>query len=165
MKNAILIAALMAVSAVPCAFAQQQPASPPAQSAQPQQPTPSETDAQIAKMQELMTQMNQQMSQMQQAKDPAERQKLMQQHWATMQAAMTLMEGAWGGGMGGHMMGPMMSWGDYSKMTSEQRAQRQYMMEHWMPMQQMMMGHMMQHQGMMMQPGTMMPQPAPKPAQ
>ena len=161
MRNAILIGALAAVVALPLAFAQQQPASPPAQS----QPTPSEVDAQLSKMQQLMTKMNEEMTQIQQTKDPAERQKLMQEHWATMQSAMTLMQGAWGGGMPGHMMGPMMSWGDYSKLTPEQRAQRQYMMDRWMPMQQMMMGHMMQHQGMMMQPGLMPGQVAPKPAQ
>ncbi|HET7133916.1 MAG TPA: hypothetical protein VFJ95_16790 [Gammaproteobacteria bacterium] len=70
----------------------------------------------------------------------------MQEHWSTMQTAMTLMQGAWGGGKGGAMMGSMMHWGEFSKMTPEQRAEHQYMMERWKPMQQMMMSHMMQHQ-------------------
>jgi len=55
-----------------------------------------------------------------------------------------------GKGMGGHSMhGPMM-WGDYKNLTPEQLRQRQYMMDRWMPMQQMMMDHMMQHQHWMM---------------
>ena len=150
--------------------AQQQPAAQPKQQptapAQPPvaAPSPSEVDAQIAKMQELMTQMNQQMAELQLAKDPAERQRLLQQHWATMQSAMSVMHGAWGMGMGmqgGHMMGPMMSWGDYRNMTPEQRAQRQYMMDRWMPMQQMMMEHMMQQQGAMMQPPAQAVPPKP----
>lgn len=84
-----------------------------------------------------------------------------------MQDTMTLMHGQWGGmmgccaggdatggpGMGGHMMrGPMMGWGDYRNLTPEQLKQRQYMMDRWMPMHQMMMDQMMQHQHWMMQP-------------
>jgi hypothetical protein len=34
----------------------------------------------------------------------------------------------------------------YSKLTSEQQQQRQYMIDQYMPMQQMMMDHMMRHQ-------------------
>ena len=156
MRTTLLATALIATTALlEPALAQQPaaPASPVPQTA----PTPADVDAQVAKMQELMTQMNDQMSKLRQTTDPAERQKLMQEHWTTMQSAMTLMQGAWAGGKGGPMMGPMMGWNDFSKMTPEQRAQHQYMMERWMPMQQMMMGHMMQHQGMM--------QPSPKPGQ
>jgi hypothetical protein len=44
----------------------------------------------------------------------------------------------------------MMGWGHmrgyYSKLTPEQLKQRQYMMDQYVPMQQMMMDHMMQHQ-------------------
>ena len=46
----------------------------------------------------------------------------------------------------------MMGWGDYRKLTPEQLKQRQNMMDRWMPMHQMMMGQMMQHQNWMMQP-------------
>jgi hypothetical protein len=157
MKTILFTCAVIATAVLTQpALAQQSaaPSSPTPQTA----PAPAEVDAQVAKMQELMTQMNDQMSKLRQTTDPVERQKLMQEHWTTMQSAMTLMQGAWGGGKGGPAMGPMMGWGDFSKMTPEQRAQHQYMMERWMPMQQMMMGHMMQHQGMMQ------PQ-APKPAQ
>lgn len=156
MKTMLLAAAVIATAVLvhPAPAQQPAPSSPAPQTA----PAPADVDAQVAKMQELMTQMNDQMSKLRQTTDPAEREKLMQEHWTTMQSAMTLMQGAWGDGKGGPMMGPMMHWGDFSKMTPEQRAQHQYMMERWMPMQQMMMGHMMQHQGMMQ------PQ-APKPAQ
>ncbi len=107
--------------------------------------------------------MQAQMDKIRQAKDPRERQRLLQQHWTTMQNTMSLMHGGWsgmmgpGGGMmgpgGGHMMGGrMMNWGDYRNLTPEQLKQRQYMMDRWMPMQQMMMDQMMQHQFWMMQP-------------
>ena len=149
---AIVVAAMALLTTV---LAQESTGTPPTHAA----PTPGEVDAQIAKMQALMTAMNEQMRRLQQTTDPTERQKLMEQHWATMQSAMTQMQSAWGGDMPGHgMMGPMKSWGDFSKMTPEQRAQHQYMMERWMPMQQMMMGQMMQHQRMTM------PSPDPTPS-
>lgn len=75
-----------------------------------------------------------------------------------MQSNMGMMHSLWmGGAMGccgagqghGHMRGPM--WNDYSKLTPEQLKHRQYMMDRWMPMQQRMMDHMMQHQHWMMQ--------------
>jgi hypothetical protein len=85
-----------------------------------------------------------------------------------MQNAMGMMQGMWGPGTmgccggvhmsGGHAMGGhMMMWGDYRNLTPEQLKQRQYMMDRWMPMQQMMMNHMMQHQNWLMQ----QPPPAP----
>jgi hypothetical protein len=162
MKIATSIAFIALSSLIQPSFAQQTP-SPAAPGAQAQQtaPTPAQVDAQIAKMQELMTQMNQQMAQLQQTQDPEERQRLLQQHWTTMQDAMTTMHGMWGAGAagccagGGRMMGPMMMWNDYRSLTTEQLRQRQYMMDRWMPMQQMMMDHMMQRQNMMM------PQPTP----
>jgi hypothetical protein len=107
--------------------------------------------------------MQEQMDKIRQTQDPQTRQKLLQDHWATMQNNMQMMHGMWGpgGGMGccmggpgmgpGMMMGgPMMGWGQmggyYSKLTPEQLKQRQYMMDQYVPMQQMMMDHMMQHQ-------------------
>ena len=87
-----------------------------------------------------------------------------------MQAAMSAMHSMWGpggamacctGGAGqmmgnqGMMGGPMMGWnhmqGYYSSLTPEQMKQRQYMMDRYMPMQQMMMDHMMWHQQWMNQ--------------
>jgi hypothetical protein len=159
MKSAAsLVVGVAIVALVHPTFAQQ-PATPPTNPTQQAAPTPAEVDSQIAKTQEVMTQMNKQMADLQKTQDPAERQKLLQEHWTTMQSAMTLMQGSMMGG-GGHMMmggGPMMMWQDYSKLTPEQLKQRQYMMDRWMPMQQMMMGHMMQQQSMMMGPRMMQP--------
>ena len=159
--NAFTRAAAVAVLTlgVPIAFAQQAGSSAKTpQSAQ--TPSPEEFDKQLAKMQEQMTRMQQEMTKIQQTKDPQERQKLLQEHWATMQGAMSMMQGTWGGMMGGHMMGgqmkghmmgPMM-WGNYQNLTPEQLKERQYMMDRWVPMQQMMMNHMMLQQHWMMQP-------------
>jgi len=166
MKNAShLVAFALGISLIQPAFAQQPRSEAPGTEAQQTAPSPAEVDEQIAKMQELITQMNQQMTELQQTQDQEQRQRLLQEHWTTMQNAMTAMHGMWGTGAagccggGGHMMGPMMMWGDYRNLTPEQLRQRQYMMDRWMPMQQMMMDQMMQHQGWMMR------QPAPVPAQ
>ncbi|WP_454056599.1 hypothetical protein [Cupriavidus sp. Marseille-Q8015] len=144
---------------------------------QQQQPNVIEFDKQMAQAQENMRKMQEQMDTLRQTRDPQDRQKLLQEHWATMQATMGMMHGMWGTGMmgccggapvagtpmmGGHMTGggmmhgPMMGWGNmgdyYSKLTPEQMKQRQYMMDQYMGMQQMMMDHMMGHQSMMQQP-------------
>ena len=85
-----------------------------------------------------------------------------------MQNGMSMMNGMWGPGMmgccggggmmgNGHMMGGghMMGWQDYSNLTPEQKSQRQYMMDRYTGMQQMMMDHMMWHQNYMQgQPPT-----------
>lgn len=126
---------------------------PKAQAAQ-QAPTAAEFDKQAAQVQENMQKLQAEMEKIQQTQDPQERQKLLQDHWNTMQQGMQMMGGMgmWGGGMmgccggGGMMGGHMMGWSDYSKMTPAQRAQRQYMMDRYMGMQQMMMNHMMWHQ-------------------
>jgi uncharacterized protein (DUF302 family) len=166
MKNSFYIAAIAAIAFLIQPTFAQQAVAPPAQSAPPQQstPTPAEVDRQFAKMQELMTKMSEQMTKLQQTHDPQQRQQLLQEHWTTMQTAMGTMHGMWGGGMmgccgGGHMMGGpmmggghMMMWSDYRNLTPEQLRERQYMMDRWMPMQQMMMDQMMQHQNWMMQP-------------
>lgn len=170
MKKTTLIAALVtaAFSAVPGMA--QQTAAPPAKDAQVQQKAPdvAEFDKQMAQMQQNMQQMQEQMEKIRQVQDPQERQKLLQEHWATMQNSMGMMHGMWGPGMmgccasgpmmgGGMKGGHMMGWrgmGDYySKLTPDQMKQRQYMMDRYMGMQQQMMDHMMQHQNYMwMQP-------------
>lgn len=98
----------------------------------------------------------QQMDSLRQTQDPQQRQKLLDEHWATMQSAMSLMHGMWGPGMmggpgmrggrgimggAGMMGGPgMMGWGGmrgyYSKLTPEQEKQRQYMMDQMLQRQQ-----------------------------
>jgi hypothetical protein len=115
-----------------------------------------------------------------QTQDPKDRERLLREHWNTMQSTMGMMNSMcgnygmmggnttvvptvcgmgtpmMGGGMMGRgMMGGHMMWGDYRSLTPEQLKQRQYMIDRWMPMQQMMMNHMMQYQNWMMQ------QPAP----
>jgi hypothetical protein len=114
-----------------------------------------EFDKQMAQMQQNMKAMQEQMDKIRQTQDPQARQQLLQEHWTTMQNNMQLMHGMWGSGMGnccsggqrmGHgMMGDQM-WGDYRRLTPEQARQRQYMTDRFMPMQQMMMDHMMQQQ-------------------
>ena len=126
--------------------------------AKPTASMPEEYDKQLAKMQAEMTRMQEQMRKIQQTRDPQERQRILQDHWTSMQNMMTLMHGsnqAGGHMMGGHMMGgQMMMWGDYKNLPPEQLKQRQYMMDQSMPMQQMMMDQMMQHQYWMMQPAA-----------
>jgi hypothetical protein len=161
MKFIAIIAVALFACVVSPAFAQQAGSSQPEGVAAAQAPAPQEVDKQVAAMQEQMKKMQQQMAKIQQTQDPQQRQKLLKEHWETMQGAMTMMNNAWGGMMGagqsmmgGHMtMGGPMMWGNYQQLTPEQLKQRQYMMDQWMPMQQMMMGQMMMHQHwMMMQP-------------
>ena len=83
-------------------------------------PNPAEFDKQMSQIQTHMQQMQAQMDKIRQTQDPQERQRLLQDHWNSMQAAMSTMDGMWGpngcfggagmmgGGMGpGYGMGPM----------------------------------------------------------
>jgi len=166
MKKMTLIAAFTAAALTNMQAMAEQPM-PAGKGAQVQQKAPnvSEFDKQMAQIQENMKKMQDEMDKIHQTKDPQTRQKLLKDHWSTMQNNMQMMEGMWGpdgcmgGGMGHDMMmgGHMMGWGDmddyYSNLTSEQMKQRQYMMDRYMPMQQMMMDHIMRHQHEMgMQP-------------
>ena len=151
----------MVLSFQPALAQPPEPAGKPAQ-AQPPALNPAEFDKQLAQMQEHMRQMQAQMDKIPQTQDPQERQRLLQEHWASMQAAMSVMHGMWGpggvgcctggGGMGPGMMmgGPMMGWGHmrgyYSSLTADQLRQRQYMMDEYLSMQQMMLDQMMWHQ-------------------
>ncbi|WP_433735817.1 hypothetical protein [Pseudomonas putida] len=153
MKASKLTALALAAVLFPAlAFAQQD-----ASAAKPtQQPMSIEQfDQAMTKAQENLKNMQEQMILIQKTTDPAQRQKLMQQHQAMMQHGMQMMNGMWGDGMmgccgGGKMDGHMMGWGQmgshYSQMTPEQMKQHQYMMDRYMGMQQMMMDQMMQHQ-------------------
>jgi hypothetical protein len=154
MNKTVLKVSLAAVlfSAVP-ALAEQAPSTAKGSQVNPEAPDVAKFDKQMAQAQENIKKMQEQMDKISQTQDPQARQKLLQDHWATMQNTMQMMHGMWGPGMmmGGPMMGgPMMGWGHmggyYSKLTPEQLKQRQYMMDQYMPMQQMMMDHMMQHQ-------------------
>lgn len=160
--TAILSSAIWAVSP-----ASAQPAGAADKGTKPQQQAPNVTDfdRQAALIQENIKTMQEQMEKIRQTQDPQERQKLLQEHWATMQSGMGMMQGMWGPGMmgccgggpaygGWHMGGPgMMGWhgmgGYYSKLTPEQMKQRQYMMDQYLGMQQQMMNQMMYQQNYM----------------
>lgn len=163
MKQWILATALATMA---CAFQPvlSQTTKPADKSAQVQPPVPNlmEFDKQLLQMREHMQSMQMQMDKIAKTQDPQERQRLLQEHWTSMQAAMSAMQGMWGpGGAGccggqGMMGGPMRGWGHmrghYSGLTSDQLRQRQYMMDQYLPMQQMMMEHMMWHQRWITQP-------------
>lgn len=102
-----------------------------------------------------------QMDKIRQTQDPQERERLLQEHWDSMQSAMTAMHGMWGPasarccpGWLGHGSGDDEGFRDglghmrgyYSGLSQEQMRQRQYMLDQYMPMQQMMMDQMMWHQ-------------------
>ena len=114
MKKMILALALStAVLAGMPALAQ--PSAPAGKSVQAKQAAPNvqEFDKQMAQGQENMKQMQEQMDKIHQTQDPQARQKLLQEHWNTMQNNMQLMHGMWGsrGGMGCCMGGPGMGHG------------------------------------------------------
>ena len=157
------LAAALAMPA-PSLFAADPPAGAGGQTKQ-EAPGTTDFDKQMAQVQENMRAMQEQMDRIRQTEDPQARQKLLQDHWTTMQNNMQMMHGMWAPGMmgccggapmmgqgrmGGRMMGGPM-WGDYRRLTPEQLKQRQFMMEQYMPMQQMMMDQMMQHQQWMSQ--------------
>lgn len=150
------------LAAMLCPAMAQQPADKGAKTQQ-AAPDPAEFDKQLAQMQENINKMQQQMDKIRQTQDPQERQRLLQEHWTTMQSAMGLMHGMGGPGMmGGPNMGQgMMGWGRmsdyYGKLTPEQLKQRQYMTDQRLRMHQMMMDQMMQRHYWMGQP-----QPEPK---
>src|SRR5262249_8502680 len=115
-----------------------------------QAPDTTEFDKQLAKVQEQMKTMQAEMDKIRQTHDPQERQRLLQQHWSTMQSAMSAMHGLWGPGkMGGPGMmgsaGMMGGWGHmggyYANLTPEQLRRRQYMTDQYLNMQQQMMNN------------------------
>ncbi|SEJ41905.1 hypothetical protein [Paraburkholderia diazotrophica] len=116
-------------------------------------------DKNLAQFQEQMKIMQAQMDQIRKTQDPQERQKLLRQHGATMQNAMSTLHGMWGPGMmgyGGMGHGMMGGWGHmggyYSQLTPEQLRKRQYMTDQYLRMQQEMMNNMMWQQQYWMGP-------------
>lgn len=152
---AVITAAIL--TAVPWA-AHAQTAKPPQSSVLPDVKT---FDQRLAEVRVHMQRMQEQMDRLRKTQDPLERQKLLQDHYQSMQNAMGAMPGMWGPGkLGGQEMmhGPgMMGWGGmhghYSRLTPEQMKQRQYMVDQFIGMQQMMMDQMMQRQQWMTSPG------------
>ncbi len=154
MKNSRLAVLFLTASLVPLWALAAEPSQ--VTQAQQQAPNVAEFDKQMVQAQDIFKKMQTQMEQIQQTQDPQQRQKLLQEHWNTMQNGMSMMNGMWGPGMmgKGHMMGGrhMMGWQDYSNMTPEQKNQHQYMMDRYTGMQQMMMDNMMRHQHFMQGP-------------
>ena len=163
MKDHLVAVITAAMLAAVSWAAQAQTAKPPQSSVVPDVKT---FDQRLAEAQVHMQRMQEQMDRLRKTQDPLERQKLLQDHYQSMQNAMGAMHGMWGPGMmggQGMMHGPgMMGWGGmhghYSRLTPEQMKQRQYMTDQYMGMQQMMMDHMMQRQQWMTPP----PPPAGK---
>lgn len=123
MKSVVLTGALV-LGLMAGAPAQAQPSGNTDKNAQAQTKAPNLTDfdKQATQIQENIKTMQEQMDKIRQSQDPQERQKLLQEHWLTMQSGMTMMQGMWGPGMmgccgagpasgGWHMGGPgMMGW-------------------------------------------------------
>jgi hypothetical protein len=124
-----------------------------------------EFDKQSNQVQANFKKMQEQMDAIRSSKNPQERQKLLEEHWNTMQANSNLMDGMWSpgmmgccGGQGyrmgrGHMMGWSGMGAYYSKLTPEELKQRQYMTDQYLDMQQNMMNQMMQQHYMWINPG------------
>lgn len=168
MRTRLMIAAMMTAALVaPQALAQM-----PAKGDKPAMPMAGDADMDkyYAAMQERYKKMQDQMGRLGKAKDPKERQKILEEHWKTMHEGMDTMMGR--GGMGhGMMMGGMSSGGGMGQggkmgpgagmgpgtgmgpgagmgsMSPDMLNQRQRRIEQRMDMMQMMMDQMMQHQG------------------
>lgn len=168
MKKGILLAMLLAVALANASAVAQpsKPASKGSQAAQAQENL-ADFDKKAAAVRENMLKMQEEMDKARQTQDPKERQRLLEQHWGTMQSTMSMMRELWGPGMmggpgmrggpmmGGPMGGPMMGWrgmeGYYSRLTPEQLKERQYMTDqymnlHYLMMEQMMLDHQMWRQ-------------------
>ena len=142
----LLVVVLVVGGSLSTAFAQA-PAERPATSAPQTVPSGPMMGGGMQEMQAAMKKMQDQMAKIRATSDPAERQKLMAEHMASMREAMGMMTKM--GGMGMMQGGGMM--GGEGKKSPEPRDMRGRvgMMEQRMGMMQMMMEQMMQHQDMM----------------
>jgi len=163
MKRLLVAVAIGIALTTPALHAATNDAGAPPSGTKAQAKDPTEFDKNMAQWQEQMNKMQAQMEQIRKTENPKERQKLLEEHWATMQSAMSIMKGMWGPGMmGPGMMGRGMmggagqGWGHmggyYSQMTPEQLRQRQYMTDQYLRMQQAMMNNMMWQQQYRMGP-------------
>jgi hypothetical protein len=152
------------------------------------QPDVAEFDRQMAEARDNMRKMDQQMAQIHQAQNPQERQRLLQDHWNSMQSTMNMMHGMWGAAMmgccgtgpamtsgssasgaSGNMMGhghrmgsgPMMGWQGMSDYYSQMTPEQQGQRQYMNEQYMGMQQMMMNH---MMQHQGWMGQPA-QPAQ
>lgn len=113
-----------------------------------------EWDRYTEQWQVRMNTMHEQMDKIHQTKDPKERQRLLEEHWKTMDkqmADMRTMEGMMGGMMGGmHGRQGNRGQGGMHMMNPDQRDT--YIQDR-MDMQQMMLEQMMQHNQLMLREG------------
>lgn len=114
---------------------------------------PKDVEKAVQQMGDNVSTMRAQMDKILKTKDPAERQKLVQEHMQTLRASMATAAGAMGGGPGGGMMGPGMMGGGKmdcpmmeqmmgGDMMGGQMMQRMQQMEKRMDMMQMMLEQM-----------------------
>lgn len=171
-KTAIVAALAAFTLCAGPALAQPSKPAPPAPAAAPDKTdSVAEFDKQMGAAEDNLRKMQEQMDALRKTQDPEARQRLLQEHWDTMQATMGMMHAMRGmdgrgccvGGsrMGGPMMGGAARPGQppdrgqmrrfYSGMTERQLKEHQYMMDQYMGMQQSLMQQMMWHQ--MMQRG------------
>jgi len=117
-------------------------------------------DQQMIRTQQHLHKLQAQMESIQQSEEPNERQRLLREHWSTMQEVMRMMHGP--GRMGGPMMeaGKGMGWKVYAELSLDERAQRLYMMERRLEIQQMLLEHMALHH-QQLQESLRADQPAP----
>lgn len=94
----VSVSAAMALTLMPATAQPTKPATPTTKSGQ-ANPSTAEFDKQAAQLQENINKMHEQMSKIQKTPDPQERQRLMQEHWMTMQNSMGMMHGMGGGRM------------------------------------------------------------------
>lgn len=106
MKRVLLAVAIGMALSSPLVQAADKDAGAAPGSSKSQAQSPAEFDKKMARLQQQMSQMQAQMDQIRKTQDPQEREKLLKQHWDTMQSAMSTMREMWGPGMmGGGMMG------------------------------------------------------------
>jgi hypothetical protein len=148
MKNLTFVVALtvpLLVASAASAVDEHHPDQTPAAAVVPA--APKDAEKAVQQMGENINKLRAQMDKIQKAKDPAERQKLVQEHMQTLRASMTTAAAVMGGMPGpGGMMGagmmdcPMM--GSMGNMMGEQMTQRMQQMEKRMDMMQMMLEQM-----------------------
>jgi hypothetical protein len=108
----------------------------PAAAAAPAKPT----EPPVQQMKENADKLRAQVDKIAKTRDPAERQKLMQEHMQTLRAGMTMAGGGMGGGPGAGGMGMMMDCPMMGQMKGgDMMMQRMQQMEKRMDMMQMMM--------------------------
>lgn len=158
MKKSVLITVLTVLALSAAAVLAQPSASTDIQSqAKMSESNLNEFDAQMAKAQENMKKMQEQMDKISQTKDPREQQRLLQEHWTSMQSNVQVMRDMWSSGgwtgccMGCAGMGYPMMMGQRGISTpsanpTPDSIHRQQMMDRFSGMQQLMMDQMRQHQ-------------------